>query len=433
MSDCRHRIRFTACVGIQSLAMVGLGLRLAFLHLGPYDDVRDSVKRTRQWTTSIEVERGRIFDRSGDVNILALDLALNDVCVDPHVVVTNNLVASVASTLADLLDLPADEVAVKVNRVDRRYACIKPAVQPEVSEQIAAAGLTGVFMRDTTVRYYPHHDFMCHVLGFVNMEGVGSAGVEQRMDKFLRGSPGVVESEKNALRQELYWKRGHYIPALEGADIHLTTDQVVQYIVEQALDDVMVTHNAKGAWAIVQRVRTGEILAMASRPSFDLNDFRHAENEQKLNRTISVVYEPGSTLKAIVFAAALNEGMVTPETMFNCENGSWHYQNRPLRDFHPYGNLSVADGLKKSSNIMAAKLAIHMGDERLYAYQRAFGLGHQLGVDLPGEEMGILSPVSQWSKISSSRMAIGQGVATTAMQVLSVYAAIANDGVLMRP
>ena len=427
-------MRFAFCGGVQTLAMAGLGMRLAFLHLGPHDLVRDSASRTRSWTAELDVERGRIFDRVGDVNILALDLPVKDVCADPQTIVSNRMVGAVAAQLAELLKLPADEVAVKLNQPDRRYVRIQAAVHREDTDRIEALDIPGVFLREQTVRYYPHHDFMSHILGFVNLEGIGSSGVELRMDKFLRGSPGLLESEKNALRQELYWKRGHYIPAIEGADVYLTTDQFVQYIVEKALDSVVAEHQARGAWAIVQRVRTGEILALASRPSYDLNAFRYSQSDERLNRAIGYVYEPGSTMKALVFSAVLNEKLVTPDSVVDCENGQWWHGGRLLRDLHGgYGRLTVEDGLKKSSNILSAKLALMLGEERFYHYLRAFGVGSRLGVDLPGEEAGILHPPSSWSSISASRLAIGQGVAVTALQMLNVFCTIANDGVAMRP
>jgi cell division protein FtsI (penicillin-binding protein 3) len=242
-----------------------------------------------------------------------------------------------------------------------------------------------------------------------------------------------VERGVNALRQELYEKQESYIPAIPGANVILTIDQNIQHVVEKTLDDLMNEQNAKAVWAIVTRVKTGEILAMASRPGFDLNDFRAVPEAAALNRALGCVYEPGSTFKAVVASAALNEKIVTPSRVFDCENGAWMYRNKILRDFHPYGNLTFADGVKKSSNIMMAKISLLLGEEQFYRYLRAFGLGAKLGVDLPGEEQGILHPVSRWSGISATRIAIGQGVAVTALQMVSIYGAIANDGFMMRP
>lgn len=415
--------------------MVCLGARLVFLHLGPHDEALADIVESRQWVTELPVERGKVFDQHGDANILVLDVPAKDVCANPDAVVSNKQVAFVAAELSRLLDTPAAEITAKLDRPGREYACIRAALPTEEAERIEALRLPGVFMKERTVRYYPHHDFLCHVLGFVNLAGDGSAGVEQRMDRFLKGSRGLLESKKNALREELYFKRGRYVPAVQGADVYLTIDQYAQYIMEKALDDIAAgqTVHWQGAWAIMQNVRTGEILAMASRPSYDLNHFRTANELERRNGALAVVYEPGSTLKAITFAAALNEGLTTPETVIHCENGKWMHRNRLLRDHHAEGRLTVADGLKKSSNILTAKLAVQLGDQRLFEYMRAFGLGRKLGIDLPGEEAGILPAVSAWSPISASRMAIGQGVAVTALQLITIYSTIANDGVMMRP
>lgn len=433
MNNRQMALRFVMSAVFFMLAMVGLGSRLAFLHLGPHSEFRADIERTRQFEEEISVRRGNICDRGGRYNILALDLAVKDVCADPMVVVESNAVLEVASRLSEKLELPVDEVAVKLNRPKRRYARIKRFVPEEIASAIRSDKLPGVFFRDANVRYYPHRSFMCHVLGFVNYEGVGSAGIEQRMNSYLKGCPGVLEGHVNAKRQELYLQRERYVPGLEGNDVQLTLDQNVQHIVEKALAGAMEEHRAKGAWCIVQRVRTGEILAMASLPGYDLNEFGTSSADVRLNRSIGYVYEPGSTMKAACFAAALNEGIVTPDTVLSCEHGLWYYKGRPLRDYHPYGDLSVADGLKKSSNILTAKVALMLGNERLYRYMRAFGIGGSLGVDLPGEEHGIFHAPAKWSGISPTRIPIGQGVAVTALQMLGVYCTIANDGFLMRP
>ena len=410
MNDGRTRLRFAICAIFLTMAMTGLGFRLAFLHLGSHEKVRDSVKRARSYETSLSYERGRICDSRGVENILALDLSRTHVCAAPSVIVTNNRVRHVAVILSEALDLSVDDVAVKLNQPGRPFVYVAKYVEDDVvdglreklSKKPGELMANEVFFRESKLRFYPQKTSMCHVLGFVNREGTASAGVEKWMDRYLRGCAGLVEGQKNALGEGLYVKRGRYFPAVQGADVALTIDQHVQYFVENALDAVMAEHQAKGAWAIVERVRTGEILAMASRPGFDLNKFGSATANEWLNRAIGYVYEPGSTMKALVFSAALNERIITPDTVFDCENGAWLHRRRVLRDYHANGRLSVADGLKKSSNIMAAKISVMLGDDRFYRYLRAFGAGRPMGIDLPGEEGGILHPVSKWSGISGS-------------------------------
>ena len=434
-TDPRFKWRLRSCVFVVAVGMTGLGVRLAYLHLWPHDQEKlwETIDKPRLWKTKIDAERGSIYDRKGRENPLALDVPLKDVCADPMAIIKNNCVRETAEALSAVLDMPVDELAVKINKPGRAYALIKRTVLPDLAEPIAILDLKGIYLRDRMDRYYPHKNFLCHVLGFVNHKGDGCYGVEQCKDKHLRGIPGYLQSKKDALQRELYWEREQVVPPLAGADVYLTIDQYIQYIAEEAVQQAMLEHRAKAAWAIVQRVSTGEILALVNRPAFDLNEFRTADGDSKLNRAVGAVYEPGSTLKAITFASVLNEGLVTPQTRLDCENGAWLYGKRLLRDYHPYGILTVADGIKKSSNILTAKLALRLGDDDLYAYIRGFGFGNQLGVDLPGEEAGILHAPDRWSKISATRIAIGQGIAVTALQMLAAYNAIANDGILMRP
>jgi cell division protein FtsI/penicillin-binding protein 2 len=437
MNDRLQGFRFALCIAVFLTAAAGLGVRLALLHVGPDTGVRARVQQARTFEREIKAPRGNIYDAAGKANILAIDLVLKDVCADPKVIAASTNLLRIVDILSQHLDIPADEVASMLNCPERRYKRIKAAIHQEEADRLAesldAAGLKGVFFRDVNLRYYPQRNFLCHLLGFMNYERVGCAGIELRRNSDLKGHPGHLRGKVDARRHELYRERGEYTPGERGSDVVLTVDQRIQHIVELALDQAMEEHHAKAAWAIVQRVTTGEILAMASRPDFDLNDYRHADDRVKLNRAISVNYEPGSTFKAIAFSAALADGTVTPDTMVDCEQGSWFYKGRPLRDYHAYDILSVADGLKKSSNILTAKLALSLGHERFHWYLKKFGIGSRLGIDLPGEEAGILAPVKKWYGVKATRVAIGQGVAATALQVLNAYCTIANDGYMMKP
>ncbi len=432
MTDKSSMLRLLWPSGILIIALVGLGFRLAFLHIGEHESTVLSIEKRYYSERKIIARRGSIFDRNGKNNILSLTLDAKHVKADPAVISEKGCVHEVASKLASELDLPVDKL-IKGLSSKRRYYSVKRFVPDTKLDGIYEAKLTGVHFDAATIRYYPQHEMLCHVLGFVNNNGVGSSGIEQQANRYLRGCSGVVGSRLNAKREELYWAEGRNIPAIKGADITLTIDQNIQFIVEQALDDVMEKHTPSGAWAIVENINTGEILAMASRPSFDLNKFNKSTDNLRLNRNIGYVYEPGSTFKAITFAIAFNENIVSEDATIDCEKGSWFYKGRILRDSHAYDSLTVADGLKKSSNILTAKVALMIGKERYYQYLKKFGIGYRTGIDLPGEEVGILHDVSNWSGISLSRIAIGQGVAATALQVLSVYCTIANGGYLVRP
>lgn len=430
MTDRGYIWRATA-VAVALLAGWGvLVVRLSVLHLGPNESLKARVRSMRNVEERILVGRGRILDRNGQ--LLALDLPVKNVCVDPAVVLSNGQARAVSAQLARVLDLPPAQVFDRVNRPGRRYEPVARLVREEVAVQVERLKLPGVFFEPLTTRYYPHDALACHLLGFSNKEGVGSAGLEQRWDPLLKGRPGLRQSERDGQRHEIYTRRTLEIEPQEGADIYLTLDQNIQYFVERALDAAMTNFHPEAAWAIVEEVRTGAILAMASRPAYDLNGYNETSADTRLNRAVGVNYEPGSVFKVGVVAAALNEGLIATNDQFDCENGMWFYAGRPLRDFHPYGILDVTGILRKSSNIGAAKIAVMLGPERLHRYLSEYGLGRPTGLEVPGEEAGQLHPVADWSKLSITRVAMGHEVAVTALQMLNVLCCIGNDGFLMR-
>ncbi len=419
--------------GIMALLAAGLLTRLYGLHVMPDADGLQRIERLRSFESNLHGGRGNIRESSAMENTLALNINLKDICADPQRLQQIGAVTSTAGILAQALSLDAQTLVDQFSRPGRRFVYVQRFVSETEADRIAQRRLPGVFFEDAEVRHYPLGSFLCHVIGFTNLEGVGSAGVEQRYHSRLTGTAGFRTGRLDGSRREIPNQRTQEVAPQAGADVVLTIDQTVQHLVEQALDEAMDTYQAQAAWAIVQRVRTGEIMAMASRPAYDLNEFREATDDQRLNRAVGVVFEPGSVMKPMVIAGALNDGLITPATMVDCENGNWLYNRRPLRDYRPHGRLSVAEIVQKSSNIGTAKIALEMGDAQVEKYLRDFGFGDPTGIDLPGEEAGILHPHRRWSSICATRIAIGQSVATTAIQMLSAINAIANDGFLMRP
>jgi len=435
MIEARQLWRFGLMALLAAAGFAVLVERLISLHLGPNESLHQRVREARGLTQTILVGRGRILDARG--NILAMDLTMNDVCADPSTIVSNGWAGFISGHLARLLTMPTNVVRGLIDRPDaarRRYVRVKEHVPDDLCQEIRQLKLApSVWFEPVSVRNYPHDRLMSHIVGFSNLEGVGSAGVEQRFDAHLKGVPGLRISERDGRRTELLTRRQLEIPPQAGADVQLTLDMNLQHIVETQLDIAAAEHRARGIWAAVQRVRTGEILALASRPDYDLNQYRVSQEEQRRNRAISYVYEPGSTFKMTVVAAALNEGLTDPEQVFDCERGTWIFRGRPLRDFHPYDRLSVADIIKKSSNIGAAKIALLLGEARLEKYLREFGFGRPTGIELPGEEGGIFRPHRSWTPISITRIAMGHEVGVTALQLLNAACALGNDGFLMRP
>lgn len=409
-----------------------LGLRLAWLHLGNSAELEARARSMHRTERTLLVGRGRIFDASG--TLLATDLMARDICLNPPVVRESGHAEFIASRLAHILDQEPSFIMNRImNPPGPEFAYAGRFVDPITAERIERMKLPGVFTRGVYARFYPHGSLMSHVIGFSNREGVGSAGIEQHMDHHLRGRPGLRHSARDARRHEIYGKRSLDLPAQEGADVYLTLDKNVQDIVEWQLEMAVHEQEALGAWAVVQEIRTGRILALASYPHFDLNEFNVANDLQKLNRAIGYTYEPGSTMKAAVFAAAFNEGLITPHDRYDCEDGIWYYRGRPLRDFRPYGILTVTEALHKSSNIATAKIALKLGEERLERYLREFGFGSRPGSELPGEERGIFAEHKNWDGLAITRIPIGHSISCTALHIASLYSTLANGGRRMRP
>jgi cell division protein FtsI (penicillin-binding protein 3) len=410
---------------------IGLGVRLAFLHLRPADGTLSRIESGRHLEQEIRGPRGRILDRNG--NMLALDIAAKHVCADPKFILKNGNMQDVCTALSSKLSMNRAEVWNLLNQPEKQYVRIQKFMRQEATEPLRAMNLKGLIFEDVPIRDYPKGVLGAHVIGYANFEGVGSAGIEQRMNSKLQGVAGLRISQKDGRRREIYSRRTVDIDPQSGADVYLTLDQQIQHFAEVALDNLMEKYQPKAAWAIVQNVRTGEILAMASFPTFNLNRFSAAPAEWMRNRAINYTYEPGSTFKAMIIASALDCGAVRATDIFDCENGAWFYAGKILHDSHPEGLLSVADIIKKSSNIGAAKVALRMGEQKVYQSLRAFGFGDRTGIDLPGEDAGIVWKTDRWSKLSISRIAMGHEVLVTSMQILNAINTIANDGVRMKP
>ena len=432
-------VRLSGVALIVSAAFFGLGVRLSSLHLGQNEKVRSKINRTRHFEKRTAGTRGRIVDRNSE--IMALDLSMRHIAVDPDYLYKNTepdkwplRMQALSARLAYLLELDVHEVRAALQRVDSRFVYLKKYVMPDVAEQISGLKERCVVVEETKSRHYPKGSLMSHVVGFSNLEGVGSSGVELTQNQYLNGREGIRVGKKDGQRRELYTERSLDVAPANGMNVQLTVDQFLQDMVERALEKAMEEQHARGAWAAVMDTRSGAILAMASKPDFDLNKYRQTPSDTMMNRVIGYSYEPGSTVKPLVTAAVLEEGLANPNEVIDCtESGVWYHKGKPLRDFHAYGSLTVADVLKKSSNIGTAKLALRLGEERLYDYYKAFGFSQRSGVDLPGEEYGILNPIKNWSSLSITRISMGHEMMTTSLQVLNAINAIANDGFLMRP
>lgn len=418
------------CVAFAALFSV-FSFRLVYLQIIKHHEYAGLAAEKHGDRQTIYAERGAIFDANGEV--LAHNVPGENVIADGTLV--NNAEALVP-LLADALKLPASELTEKVTG-DRRYVVLKRQVPQTITNELRAKmreqGLKGIrFERDST-RVYPNGSMLCHVLGFTDFEHRGIQGVEASMEDYLHGQDGYRYIEHDRAGKEVVLYRGQERAPRDGYRVHLTVDLNLQNIVENELDAAVREYRPEKATIVLMRPETGEILAMANRPNFDLNERSEAKPEQMKNRAIIDMMEPGSTFKIVTAAAALNEKKVRPDTTIFCENGVWNFGGRALHDHHGYGAMSVQDILVKSSNIGAAKLAISVGEQKFYEYIRRFGFGERTGIELPGEIPGVIRSPQSWSKISITRIPMGHEVGVTPLQMTLAMAAIANGGKLVTP
>ena len=407
--------------------------RLIYLQVDKSADYYSLANRNQTIKQIIPAQRGSICDVHGEV--LADDMPMRKVVVDGSHLKPDTL-PKVATILAGALDLDRKALEEKLTP-DHRYLVVKRQVPVQTAEDIRKAleqqKLHGVYFEPDSMRNYPDGSLLCHVIGFTDFDGSGVQGVEKSMNQYLEGHPGYRYITRDRSGQELVQHRGLEQEARNGDNVQLTIDMWLQSMVERELDEAMKKYTPENASVILMRPQTGEILALANRPNFDISQRATARPDEMKNRAIIDEYEPGSTFKIVTVSGVLNEGLVKPETEIFCENGRWSFAGKILHDDHPIGNCSVHDVLVHSSNIGAAKLAMQLGQNRLYNYIKLLGFGDRTGIDLPGEIVGSVPPINQWHPISISRIPMGQGIAVTPIQMAMAMGAMANEGKLMMP
>lgn len=399
----------------------------------------------------LPARRGTIYSSYGKGYPLVKSVPFWEYSLDP-VALTNAVVrrrgeprrpaSAIVKTIADALSLDYSKVKRMADSSPKpgwRSQFLALSSDPDVHRTLADSQLVaGVAIHDKQVRQYLHGRSLAHVLGSVNAEHVGIAGVEQRCNKDLTGSPGTVRGMKDARGRELYDKRIISIDPEPGADIYLTVDHNIQFEAENALKRGIAEYGAGSGWCIVMDSTTGAIIAMASYPDFDPLSYGKASDSAKLNRAIAFNYEPGSVMKVITAAAAIdsNSAKYGPNTVFKTNRDDPDYYKLPGDGSHKWApTMTLKDAIVHSSNIVIGKLGYDLTPKLLHSYMRRFGLGEKTGIELPGEQYGILPDPNKrmWDKASWSRAAIGQFVAVTGIQIASAYQAIANNGLRMRP
>ena len=439
MYEHSMQLRIWGVAALLFLVFCGLGGKLAYLHLADHSKVTGHEYKLRsQVQTSLGL-RGGIFDRNGKQYPMAVSLPARLFYLDPKTVEKRHDVRQIARAVASQLDLPEGDVLEKLQCTNTRYIPLKVSLDNRVFEALSTTTISGVHSKEVIIRRYPQGHRMAHVLGFVNNMGVGGAGIEQQYNRYLTGTPGVTESKKSGGKKQLPIPGTETVrvPPISGSDIFLTLDHNIQYEVERAVQDVVDKYDALSGWAIVQHVKTGAILAMASYPNFEPETYTQSTMDVWRNNALAIVYEPGSIMKTVTAAAALKEGLVTPETEIDVGDGSWFYGGKMLRETsgRARGRIPLKLAMEISSNIYFAKLGLMLGNKRMEGYLRAFNFGSTLGIELPGEERGILARGAEWNRdaLKIVRVPLGQGIAVTGLQMINAYSTLANDGVMMKP
>ena len=430
MSDEREkwaRVRIViigSFFGLLFLAVVG---RAFYLQIIQHEELVKRAEKQHQRIVPLTPARGAIMDRNGTP--LAVSVEMDSCYGEPRHIQD---VPGTAEVLAPLLGTPKQELIKKLS-TGKSFVWLERRLTPEIAQRVKNMKLKGIGFAKENKRFYPNVEIAAHVLGFTGQDPNGLEGVELKYDTTILGNTGYLVTERDNLGRDIAVKSTVIKSSSPGKNVVLTLDKNIQYIAEKELSKAVTDSGAKNGMAVVMETETGRILAMANYPTFNPNAYARYSPAQLRNRIVADSFEPGSTFKVFLIAAALEEKVVRPTDAFNCENGKYKIANCTIHDTHSYGRLSVSDVLKYSSNIGAAKIGFKLGDERLFRYLKNFGFGDRTGIDLPGESPGNLRDKRRWYSVDLANISFGQGVSASAIQLVSAISAVANGGNLMKP
>ncbi|MDE3109840.1 MAG: penicillin-binding protein, partial [Acidobacteriota bacterium] len=424
MEQRNRRFRWLVVWVLAVVWMAAVVLRLSYLQLFRYGEYLAKAERQQERIFEISPMRGTIYDAKG--RELAVSLPMDSVFADPAEITDVDLVADL---LSRALNLPADDLA---NRIRAAHTPVRLArkLSPATVQRISDMNLRGVFFQKENRRVYPQRDLAAAVIGYVDVDEKGIGGIEQSLDKKIRGRPGRMMVMADGHRR---WYDRVESAADPGDSVTLTIDETIQYIAEKELAQSMEKTHAKHGIVVVQNPNNGNLLAVANWPPFDPNDPGDYPADARMDRAVTATYEPGSIFKPLTMTGAIENGVVTPNELIDCQMGKILVAGRVIHDWHPFGVLSVKQVLAHSSEVGTIKVALRLGAPKFYDVIRAFGIGQPTGIDLPGESAGLLRPLDDWSGSSIASIATGQEVSVTAVQISSAISAIANGGVLYRP
>jgi cell division protein FtsI (penicillin-binding protein 3) len=408
------------------LALSGVSARLAWLQIINSDALAHMAERQYSRTVVLHAQRGPIVDRHGAA--LASSTPAESLFAQPRAIVD---AVRLAGRLSPLVGVPESELHAALTSA-RPWVWLRRKMPPAVAAQVKALREPGLGLLPEPLRLYPNRELAAHLVGFEGVDG-GLEGVERAFDKDLAGTPGKAVVGRDALGRDVVTQQV-LVPPAPGHGVMLTIDNTIQYIAEREIDAAFRRTRSKAAMAVVMDPRTGDILAMAIRPTFNPNTFLDVPaRDHWRNRAVTDPFEPGSTFKVILAAAALEEGVVKPDDLIYAENGAITIAKTTIHDWKKYGWLTFGEVLQNSSNVGTIKVGLMLGPERYHRYMSAFGFGAPTGVGLAGESRGLLRDPQRWSGLSLPTMSIGQEVSVTALQMVAAFGAVANGGILMQP
>ncbi len=404
-------------------------IRLLYIQLWERSKYEAMARKQYVLEIPLEAKRGVIYDRN--MNALVMNEPCISVGLDKRQMEGTS--QQYAKRLAPVLGVSANWLRNRIRSVKGQFVWLRRRLDVEYAARISALNLPGIRLEKETRRVYPHHEVASHIIGFTDVDNKGIEGIELQFNDILSGKDGFITIQRDGFGRAVPENVIRREEPVDGKSLVLTIDYILQTIATEELRNAINLYNAKSGTVIILNPQTGEILAMANEPSYNPNKAGQYSFDARRNRAVTDAYEPGSTFKIVPFAAMLENHLKKPDDLMFCENGAFLLRGRRIRDTKAHAWLTMQDVFAYSSNIGTVKMALELGEQRLYEMARKFGFGRETGIRLPGETPGILRPISQWSSFSLASMAIGQELACNTLQLAMAYATIANGGELLKP
>ncbi|MEK6775358.1 MAG: penicillin-binding protein 2 [bacterium] len=424
----RYRLKAMLVMVVFACGYASVTYRLYTLQVRDHALLRDMADKQHKCTLEIVPKRGTVYDAK--MRELAISVDTVSVYAVPPKVKDKTAAAGI---LAKITGEDRRKILRELLKTKRQFVWVARKLNPEIIEKLDKANLDGVSFLYESRRFYPNRTLASGLLGFVGLDNQGLEGIEFQYDNYIKGESGWFIASVDARRRKIMAEVKGYVEPSGANHLVLTIDKVIQYVAEEELKKAVLENKALSGMAVMMRPSTGEILAMASYPVFNPNEFQDSRPQDRKNLGIIDAFEPGSTFKLITLSTALDQGAVRPDDIFFCENGAYHFRTTVYHDTHEYGWLSVGQVLQLSSNIGAIKIGERLKENNFYSSIKNFGFGEKTRVDLPGESAGMVRPVSKWSGLSMASMSMGQEISVTALQLLTAVCTIANKGVRMQP